>query len=77
MVGRELWKSDGTNAGTVLVKDISPDTYGYGYPDQLVNVNGTLFFTAADGANGRELWKTDGTAAGTAHGQGHPAGRRR
>ena len=25
--GRELWKSDGTKAGTVLVKDIHPDAY--------------------------------------------------
>ena len=23
--GRELWKSDGTKAGTVLVKDIDPE----------------------------------------------------
>ena len=23
--GRELWKSDGTEAGTVLVKDIDPE----------------------------------------------------
>ena len=28
--GRELWKSDGTKAGTVLVKDIDPGDYGYG-----------------------------------------------
>ena len=26
--GRELWKSDGTAAGTVLVKDISPGLRG-------------------------------------------------
>ena len=26
--GRELWKSDGTKAGTVLVKDIDPDDDG-------------------------------------------------
>ena len=62
--GRELWKSDGTAAGTVLVKDINPGS-GSSYPSNLTNVNGTLFFTADDGTNGRELWKSDGTAAGT------------
>ena len=67
---RELWKSDGTAAGTVLVKDIQPGTGRYGYPyssrpDQLTAVRGRLFFTADDGEHGRELWKSDGTAAGT------------
>ena len=71
--GNELWKTDGTAAGTVLVKDINPGGYsGYGgyYPDSsfpanLTNVGGTLFFTANDGINGAELWKSDGTTAGT------------
>ena len=67
--GSELWKSDGTAAGTVLVKDIKPEeddpTYGGSNPTNLLNVNGTLYFTADDGINGRELWKSDGTAAGT------------
>jgi ELWxxDGT repeat protein len=60
----ELWKSDGTIAGTVLVKDIRTGAAG-SYPQNLVNVNGTLFFTADDGAHGIELWKSDGTAGGT------------
>ena len=64
--GRELWKSDGTKAGTVLVKDIDPDDDdGYGRPRSLTGVGGTLFFTADDGIHGRELWKSDGTKAGT------------
>ena len=64
--GQELWKSDGTEAGTVLVKDINPggDSYGSG-PSSLTGVGGTLFFTADDGTHGRELWKSDGTEAGT------------
>ena len=62
--GAELWKSDGTAAGTVLVKDINPGSAS-SYPDHLTNVNGTLFFTADDGTHGAELWKSDGTAAGT------------
>src|SRR5437868_3881365 len=46
--GRELWKSDGTAAGTVLVADINPGSAGSS-PTNLTNVNGTLFFTANDG----------------------------
>jgi ELWxxDGT repeat protein len=69
--GTELWKSDGTAAGTALVKDIFPGSDPFGspngsFPGLLTNVNGTLFFTADDAVNGSELWKSDGTAAGTA-----------
>ena len=62
--GRELWKSDGTAAGTTLVKDIRPgvDSSQMIY---LTNLGGTLYFSADDGTSGRELWKSDGTAAGT------------
>src|SRR5436189_4586426 len=60
----ELWKTDGTQAGTVLVKDINPGISG-SHPDHLTEVNGTLFFTADDGTNGTELWKSNGTTAGT------------
>src|SRR5690242_1585476 len=60
--GVELWKSDGTDAGTSMVKDIAA---GSSTPLHLTNVGGTLFFTADDGTHGRELWKSDGTAAGT------------
>jgi uncharacterized repeat protein (TIGR01451 family) len=62
--GTELWKSDGTAAGTVLVKDIRPGTGG-SFLYNLINVNGTLFFIAYTETNGQELWKSDGTAAGT------------
>lgn len=37
-----------------LVKDIWPGSDG-SHPGDLVNVNGTLFFTASDGARGFEL----------------------
>src|SRR5204863_6482475 len=64
--GRELWKSDGTEAGTVLVKDIVPGPgsgAGSG-PGFLTAVNGTLFFTVYH-YSGDVLWKSDGTEAGT------------
>ena len=60
----ELWKSDGTEAGTVIVKDIRPGNDSSN-PNDLTDINGTLFFTANDGINGRELWKSDGTESGT------------
>ena len=63
--GSELWKSDGTTAGTVLVKDIRAGSVGSS-PKFLTNVNGTLFFNANNGTNGYEIWKSDGTTAGTA-----------
>jgi ELWxxDGT repeat protein len=68
-VGNELWTSNGTAAGTTLVKDIFTgfDTSGYpnsSNPAELTNVNGTVYFRARN-ASGQELWKTDGTAAGT------------
>ena len=62
--GYELWKSDGTSSGTLLVKDIRTGAYS-SYPSYLTNVNGTLFFRANDGTNGYELWKSNGTAATT------------
>ena len=62
--GNELWKTDGTEAGTVLVKDINPGVGGSGIDNTAV-VGNTLFFSANDGTTGRELWKTDGTGAGT------------
>lgn len=62
-VGLELWRSDGTDAGTVLVKDIAEGERS-SEPDWLVDLGGTLLFTA-DSGNGRELWRSDGTEAGT------------
>jgi ELWxxDGT repeat protein len=61
--GVELWKTDGTASGTVLVKDINPS--GPSNPGSFVVFNNTLFFIASDGVTGFELWKSDGTAAGT------------
>jgi ELWxxDGT repeat protein len=54
--GNELWRSDGTTAGTKLVRDIKPGAKGSGTRN-LTNVGGTLFFDADDGRHGTELWK--------------------
>jgi ELWxxDGT repeat protein len=63
--GFELWKSNGTEAGTTLVKDINTnaaDHNGDSYPSRPIDVGGTAFFTATDGTD------DDPTAGGTQHG---------
>jgi ELWxxDGT repeat protein len=62
--GIELYESDGTGAGTKLVKDINPIMTG-SYPAFLAATSNYLFFRANDGTNGLELWITDGTSNGT------------
>ena len=73
--GRELWRSDGTPAGTYLVKDILAGAAG-STPKNLTAVNGSLYFTCNHYAKkseyyydkydlGYEIWKSDGTSAGT------------
>lgn len=63
--GFELWKTDGTAAGTVLVKDINPASGLGSHPDGFAEYKRELYFHANDGVHGGELWKTDGTAKGT------------
>lgn len=62
--GRELWKSDGTLGGTMMVKDICSGICSSD-PNDLTVIGNTLFFAADNGAAGEELWKTDGTETGT------------
>lgn len=62
--GRELWRTDGTIAGTSMVVDLCPGLCS-STPANLLIVGGELFFSAWDGETGIELWKTDGSAAGT------------
>lgn len=65
--GNELWKSDGTTAGTILLKDINTGNSGAdsSNPDNFMALNNIVLFTATDATHGNELWKTDGSAAGT------------
>jgi ELWxxDGT repeat protein len=62
--GRELWKSDGTAAGTSLVLDINPGAAD-GDPSGIIGAGDIAIFAASNGAAGVELWRSDGTAAGT------------
>ncbi|QHT70452.1 T9SS type A sorting domain-containing protein [Rhodocytophaga rosea] len=72
--GRELWRSDGTDAGTYLLRDITTGINSSS-PSMFTVVNNTLYFVAneihkEDYINNKfehhyELWKTDGTPQGT------------
>lgn len=62
--GTELWRTDGTAAGTRIVKDICPGSCA-SWILRLAVWGSTLYFAADDGAHGKELWKSDGTEAGT------------
>jgi len=59
----ELWSSDGTAAGTVMLADIKPGTESSGISD-FTYFNGYLYFTASDYIHGEAIWRTDGTVAG-------------
>lgn len=69
LYNNQLWKSDGTVAGTILLKD-NLTTTNIAHPVKLrANVNGTLYFTVFDNPGcsvcAPQLWKTDGTVVGT------------
>lgn len=68
--GRELYVSDGTEAGTAIVTDIRPGVDLGGTPlssnpTDLTAASGQLFFSATDVNGDNELWSSDGTAGGT------------
>src|SRR5258708_24486655 len=62
--GQELWCTDGTSAGTHIVRDIAPGDISSGIM-RLTVVNNIVYFFANDGVNGVELWRSDGTLSGT------------
>ena len=62
--GQEIWRSDGTEAGTVQVADLRPGAIG-SEPLWLTPVGDLVYFVANDGVHGRELWRSDGTTPGT------------
>jgi ELWxxDGT repeat protein len=72
--GDEVWRTDGTPAGTFLLKDVCPGACSF-FPRALTGSNGLLFFLAADPLQGPGLWKSDGTPEGTSLVKGDLNGR--
>ena len=67
--GQELWRSDGTVAGTARVTDLNPGNADSRITQISVFDLGSgprLWFSATNGSTGLELWSSDGTSRGTA-----------
>nr|HPO15538.1 Ig-like domain-containing protein [Candidatus Hydrogenedentota bacterium] len=62
--GQEPWRSDGTEAGTALIKDIYPGSNS-SWAENFMAVNGVLVFTARDSDDNYAIYRTDGTETGT------------
>lgn len=66
--GLELWKTDGTPAGTTMVKNIAPGgisgvgDFNFNYA---VSARNGIIFLADDGVTGQQVWFSDGTETGT------------
>ena len=61
--GVELWVTDGTSAGTQMVKNINAGASSN--PSNFTVSGNYLYFLANDGSHGLELWRTDGSVLGT------------
>lgn len=62
--GNELWRSDGTSANTVQLKDINAGSLSSN-PSKFYLFNNHILFAATDASHGEEIWETDGTSGGT------------
>jgi ELWxxDGT repeat protein len=63
--GRELWRTDGTAAGTLQLADACPGECS-GNPVVVARTDRTVFFRAfGQGFSTVDLWVTDGSTAGT------------
>lgn len=61
--GTELWKTDGTSAGTNLVKNINPGATDGANGSYLYTESGLVF--GGDDGTGMQPWISDGSSAGT------------
>lgn len=62
--GKEIWKTDGTPAGTIMLKDIKAGT-GSSQASGFCKIPNTTLFIAQSVGFESKLWQTDGTNAGT------------
>lgn len=62
--GRELYATDGTSAGTHVVRDIRPGAAG-SQPGRVLRLGLRYLFVADDGIHGREFWIANLSTRGT------------
>lgn len=62
--GAEPWITNGTAAGTHIIKDIKAGA-SPSYADGYIHMNGLVYFRAATTSTAATLWRTDGTETGT------------
>lgn len=62
--GHELWTSDGTSAGTRMVRDLHPGLFD-SLPQELTGLGEFVYFRAQAPGHGEQVWRSDGTAEGT------------
>ncbi len=62
--GMEIWRTDGTESGTIQVANIASGDRS-SRPREIRSVGGRLYFSAWEPVHGRELWSSDGSPAGT------------
>lgn len=62
--GRELWTSDGTDTGTVMLREFSPGPANAGVGVEYATPDYTALRVYPDDGT-RQLWITDGTVSGT------------
>jgi ELWxxDGT repeat protein len=61
--GRELFTSDGTEIGTILLDEVQPGAEdGLSYSLFGAELDGHYYFAGDDGVHGEELWRTDGSS---------------
>lgn len=58
----ELWRTDGTPSGTLMV-DVDPTTTVGSDPSEFTEINGSIYFTATRTVTGRELFRITPTGS--------------
>src|SRR5207253_838490 len=64
----EVWRTDGTAAGTFMTRDINPVNSGFNGDSSAwiyASIGNVCIFSAYDSSAKRKMWRSDGTQAGT------------
>src|SRR6185295_4665267 len=65
VLGSDLWVSDGTRAGTTLLRHFQDIDQPLAGGSVVADLGGRAWLVASGEGTGEQLWSTDGTAAGT------------